>query len=50
VADRVEEDEKPLLKALVRMKAKNREFDLGRIYDGNPSMFAKEELLAELYE
>jgi len=48
--DCVEEGEKPLLKALIRIKAKNREFDLEQIYNENPSMFERERLLEGLYE
>ena len=46
----VEEDKKPLLKALIKIKAKNHEFDLKQIYNMNSSMFTKERLLESLYE
>lgn len=45
----VEENEKPLLKALIKIKAKNREFDLEQIYKMNEAMFSKEKLLERLY-
>jgi hypothetical protein len=47
-----EESNKPLLKALVEMKAKSERFDfkLEQIFNMNPSMFTKEELLERLYE
>lgn len=46
----VEKSEKPLLKALIRMKAKNREFDLEEIYSQTPLLFKREKLLESLYE
>jgi len=46
----VKKDEKPLLKALIKIKAKNLEFDLEQIYNQNKSMFTKEKLLERLYE
>jgi len=46
----VEEDKKPLLKALIKIKAENHEFDLKQIYSMNPSMFTREKLLERLYE
>lgn len=46
----VEKDKKPLLKALIKMKAKHLEFDLEQIYNLNPSMFSQEKLLEILYE
>jgi len=46
----VKENEKPLLKALIKIKVKNREFDLEQIYNMNKSMFIKEKLLERLYE
>jgi hypothetical protein len=46
----VEKDEKPLLKALIKMKAKNPEFDLEHIYTMRKDMFTKEKLLEKLYE
>jgi hypothetical protein len=48
--NKLEEDRKPLLKALVTIKAKNHEFDLKQIYSMNPSMFTREKLLERLYE
>jgi hypothetical protein len=46
-----EESNKPLLKALVEMKAKNERlgFKLEQIFYMNPSMFTKEKLLEKLY-
>jgi len=46
----VEENEKPLLKALIKMKAKNQKFDLEEIYIQDPSIFKREKLLERLYE
>ncbi len=46
----VEENERPLLKALIKMKTVNIEFSLKQIYDMHPSMFKKEKLLERLYE
>jgi hypothetical protein len=46
----VEDSKKPLLKALIKTKAKNREFGLEQIYSMNPSMFTREKLLERLYE
>jgi hypothetical protein len=46
----VEEDERPLLKGLIKIKAKNTEFDLEQIYKMNPSMFSRERLLEILYD
>jgi GNAT superfamily N-acetyltransferase len=46
-----EERNKPLIKALVKMKAENAEFCLEQqIYNMNPSMFTKEKLLERLYD
>lgn len=47
-----EESNKPLLKTLVEMKAKNERFDikLEPIFNMNPSMFTKERLLERLYD
>lgn len=45
-----DEDEKPLLKALIKIKAKNKEFDLEQIYNMNPDMFTLEKILTKLYE
>jgi uncharacterized protein YajQ (UPF0234 family) len=47
---KLEENEKPLLKALIKTKVKHREFDLEQIYNMNPSMFTREKLLEILYE
>jgi len=46
----VEDNKKPLLKALIKTKAKNREFGLEQICSMNPSMFTREKLLERLYE
>jgi hypothetical protein len=46
----VKENETPLLKALIRIKAKNPEFDLEQIYNMHKDMFTKEKLLEKLYE
>lgn len=46
----VEKDEKPLLKALIQIKVKNKEFDLEQICNMNGDMFTKEKLLETLYE
>lgn len=46
----VEENQKPLLKALIKIKAKHTEFDLEQIYSMNTSMFIKEKLLEKLYD
>jgi len=45
-----EENQKPLLKALIKMKVKNPKFNLEQIYNMNKSMFSKEKLLERLYE
>jgi GNAT superfamily N-acetyltransferase len=45
-----EENDKPLLRALIKMKTQNINFKLERIYNMNPSMFTKEKLLEILYE
>jgi len=44
-----EEINKPLLKALIEMKAKSETFDLERIFEMHPFMFTKEKLLERLY-
>lgn len=44
----VEKNDKPLLKALIKMKVKNQEFGLEQIYNMNKSMFSKEKLLERL--
>lgn len=46
----VEENQKPLLKALIKMKVKNPKFDLDQIYNLDNSMFSNEKLLERLYE
>jgi len=38
----VEENEKPMLKALIKIKAENREFNLEQIYNMHKDMFTKE--------
>jgi hypothetical protein len=43
-------NEKILLKALIKIKAKNPEFDLEEIYNKNNSMFTIEKLMEKLYE
>jgi uncharacterized protein YacL len=45
-----ENDKKPLLKALIRIKAKELEFDLEQIYHMHKDMFTKEKLLEQLYD
>jgi hypothetical protein len=55
---KLEDKEKPLLKendpfflkALIRMKAKNREIHLEQIYNANKDMFTEKRLLERLYE
>lgn len=44
------ESEKPLLKALLKMKAENREFDLETVYNIDPSVFSAQKLVEYLYE
>lgn len=46
----VEGDEKPLLRALIKMKARHQETDLEQIYTMNKDMFTREKLLEKLYE
>jgi hypothetical protein len=46
----VEENKKPLLKALIKMKAQNREFNLEQIYNMNKDIFTEEKLLEKLYK
>lgn len=41
----VENKNKPFLKSLIKMKAKNTKFDLEQIYNMNRGMFTKEKLL-----
>jgi len=47
---RVEKNQKPLLKALIKMKVQNREIELEQIYNLDKSVFDKEQLLERLYE
>jgi hypothetical protein len=44
----VKKDQKPLLKALIKIKAKNQEFDLEEIYNSNKPMFSPEKLMEKL--
>ena len=44
------ENEKPILKALIKMKSKHRKFALSEIHKISPEMFTKEKLLERLYE
>jgi hypothetical protein len=46
----IEEDKRPLLKALIKIKAKNREFELEELYKEGKAIFAKEKLLERLCE
>jgi len=46
----VEKREKPLLKALIKMKAKNPQLDLEDIYSQDKTRFTKKELSERLYE
>jgi len=48
----VKDENKPLLKALIKMKTRNREFNLEQVYNMNinHSLFKKEKLLEKLYE
>jgi hypothetical protein len=48
--ENVKKNEKPLLKALIKIKAKNPEFDLEQTYNMNKPMFTKEKLLEKLFE
>jgi hypothetical protein len=43
-------EEKPLLRALIKMKSENSNFTLAEIYKICPEMFSKEKLLKKLYE
>jgi ABC-type multidrug transport system fused ATPase/permease subunit len=47
---KVSEEEKPILKALIKMKFENMEFTLAEICKITPEMFTKEKLLERLYE
>lgn len=46
----VSKEEKPLLKALVKMKSENIEFTLAEICKISPEMFTKDKLLEKLYK
>jgi hypothetical protein len=46
---KLEEKEKPFLKALIKMKFENTEFELRKIYELNEDMFTPEKLLEKLY-
>jgi hypothetical protein len=46
----VEENKKPLLKALIKIKSKNTEFSLEQIYNMNKDMFTIEKLMEKLYD
>jgi hypothetical protein len=46
---RVDSDREPLLKSLIRMKAKHREIELEQVYSQNPEMFEQNRLLERLY-
>lgn len=45
-----EENRRPLLKALIKMKVKHQEFNLEQIYAMNKTIFTREKLLERLYE
>jgi hypothetical protein len=44
------ETEKPLLKALIKLRSRNPKTDLEQIYTMHPEMFTKEKLLERVYE
>jgi hypothetical protein len=44
------ENDKPLLKVLIKIRAKNTEFDLKQIYEFNKDMFTPEKLMERLCE
>lgn len=44
------ENEKPILKALIKMKPKHTKFTLAEIRTISPELFTKEKLLEKLYE
>jgi len=46
----VNENNKPLLEALIMMKTKKNKIGLKQIYNMNPTMFTREKLLERLYE
>lgn len=48
--EKVGKQERVLLMALVKLKAKNKKFSLKEIYDIHPEMFTKENLIEKLYE
>ena len=45
----VEDDKKFLLKALIKMKYKNKEFSLEQAYKLNPDRFTQKKLIEVLY-
>ncbi len=47
---KVSKDDKPLLKALIKMKSEDNDFTLAEIRKIYPKMFTKEKLLERLYE
>lgn len=48
--ENLKEDEKLLLKALVKMKAENQEFDLETAYNIHPPAFSVQKLVEHLYK
>jgi hypothetical protein len=46
----ISKDDKPFLKVLIKMKAKNKEFTLAEIRKIHPDLFTKEKLLEKLYD
>lgn len=50
ISEKIENNQKPLVKALIKMKVKNYEISLEQIYTLNESMFTKEKLLEILYK
>jgi hypothetical protein len=42
--------EKPIIKALIKIRSTNEEFNLEQIYNMHSKMFTKEKLLEKLYE
>jgi hypothetical protein len=46
----VSEDDKPFLKALIKMKSEKKEFTLSEICKISPEIFTKEKLMERLYE
>jgi hypothetical protein len=47
---RKNDDEKVIVKALIKVRTKNAKYSLGQIYKLYPDMFKKEKLLEKLYE